>query len=328
MSSGRRRLLRLVGFLGVVGLVVLYAAGAFHRGRIAPGRTGEPPGLPAPVGTARAERVTVPVIEEAVGTVRSRQRVAVAAQITARVLLVHATVGDSVRRGAPLILLDDSDFAAAYARATAQYERIRGFFARQAATAEQLEAAEAEYRQAKATIEHVRISSPIDGVVAERQVEPGDLAIAGRPLLVVLDPRALRLEAQIREGLIGYVRPGTHLDVVLPAVPLTLTGTVAEVLPAADPQSRTFEVRVNLEPSAGVYPGMFGRLRLPVGERQVVAVPSVAVARAGQLETVVVRSETGWVRRLVTTGAVLPDGSVEVLSGLAGGETIGVPASS
>ncbi len=325
MSTRARAFLRWAGFLGFVIGVVLYAAGVFHRPRPPEGVGASRLEIPPPARSVRAERIAAPVVEEAVGTVRSRQRVAVAAQVTARVLAVHATVGDSVRAGTLLVLLDDSDFAAAYVRAKAQYERVRGFFARQAATAEQLEAAEAEYRQAKATVEHVRIAAPIDGVIAERHVEPGDLAVAGRPLLVLLDPRALRLEAQIREGLIGQIRPGDRLEVVLPAVARTVQGTVAEILPAADPQSRTFEVRVNFEPVAGVYPGMFGRLRLPVGQREVVRVPAAAVARAGQLETVVVQADGLWVRRLVTTGALLPDGSLEVLSGLRGGETLGIP---
>jgi multidrug efflux pump subunit AcrA (membrane-fusion protein) len=103
-------------------------------------------------------------------------------------------------------------------------------------------------------------------------------------------------------------------------------GTVAEVLPSADPQSRTFEVRVNFDPPPGVYPGMFGRLRLPVGQREVVHVPAAAIDRTGQLETVLVQRDGAWARRLVTTGGTLPDGSIEVLSGLGGGETIGLPA--
>ena len=53
-----------------------------------------------------------------------------------------------------------------------------------------------------------------------------------------------------------------------------------------------------------------------------------AVERIGQLETVLVQQDGGWSRRLVTTGAALPDGTVEVLSGLEGGEIIGLPAAS
>jgi HlyD family secretion protein len=305
--------------------ILLYATGAFDRERIRPGREPLPPGALAPAGTALAIRGSMPVVEEAVGTVRSVREVIVASQVTARVIDVSAKVGDRVKAGSPLVVLDDSDFVARYNRARAQYERVKGFLARQAATTEQMEAAEAEYAQARAAMEHTRILAPADGLVAERRVEPGDLAVPGRPLLIVLDPSALRLEAQIREGLIAGIVPGEALEVAVPAAQAPLRGTVAEILPSADPRSRTFEVRVNLTPAPGVYPGMFGRLRLPVGEREVVRVPAAAVQRIGQLETVLVQADGVWQRRLITTGGDLPDGAVEVLSGLSGGETIGLP---
>jgi RND family efflux transporter MFP subunit len=304
---------------------VLWSAGAFERGRVRPGRAPSPPGLPAPAATAVAERVTVPATEAAVGTVRSRREVVVAAQVVARVGEVGARVGDQVAAGTRLVALDDADVAARLARAKAQYDRVRGFLAQKAATAEQMETAAAEYAQARAAAEHTRIVAPLDGVVAERHVEPGDLAVPGRPLLVLLDPRALRLEAQVREALIARVAVGDALDVDLPAAGRTVRGRVTEILPAADPQSRTFTVRVDFDPAPGVHPGMFGYLRLPVGEREVVRVPSAAVERVGQLESVRVRQDDVWVRRLVTTGGALPDGRVEVLSGLDGGETLALP---
>jgi HlyD family secretion protein len=326
MERRKRATLRWGGFAALTLGVVLYAAGIFEGVRVEPGRLPPAPGLPPPAATTTAVRARVPIIEEAVGTVRSRRRVAVAAQVTARVVSITAEVGDRVAAGATLVVLDDSDFGARFAHARAQYERVRGFLTRQAATSEQMEAAESEYLQAKAAIEHTRIAVPIDGVVAERRVEPGDLASPGRPLLVVLDPTTLRLEAQVRERLIGHIAPGATLDVALPAADAIVQGTVAEVVPAADPQSRTFAVRVNFDPVPGVYPGMFGRLRLLAGERETVRVPASAVERIGQLESVGVREQDAWARRLVTTGTTAPDGTVEVLSGLRGGETVALPA--
>ncbi len=325
MTPQSRYVGRWVALLALTAGVVLYATGVFDRDRVHPGRIPAPAGLAAPPRTAIVERGSVPVLEEAVGTVRSLREVVVAAQVTARVTAVNAKVGDHVSAGSPLLVLEDGDFVARFRRAKAQYERVKGFLARQAATAEQMEAAEAEYAQARVAMEHTHILAPVDGVVAERHVEPGDLAVPGRPLLVVLDPGALRLEAQIREGLIGRIAPGATLDVEVAAAAATVRGTVAEILPSADSRSRTFEVRVNLAAAPGVYPGMFGRLRLPAGEREVVRVPALAVARIGQLETVLAQDDGRWSRRLITTGAAFPDGTVEVLSGLTGGETIGLP---
>ncbi|MHC4732296.1 MAG: efflux RND transporter periplasmic adaptor subunit, partial [Planctomycetota bacterium] len=338
-----------------------------------------PPGMPAPARTFRAERAEVPVDESAVGTVRSRARVGVAAQVTARIVAVRADAGQTVRAGDELVVLDDREFSArldqsrqalvaaqaardsarqakvqAEARleqAKARHARIQRLVEGKAATPQEMDDAQAVLLEAQARVTdtgamiaaaeariqrarmvvaesefivgHTRIAAPIEGVVVERSVEPGDLAWPGRPLLVVLDPRSLRLEAQVREGLIGRVHEGDRLQVELPSAGTAVEGTVAEILPAADPQSRTFRVRVNFAPVGGVYPGMFGRLRMPLGGRTVVRIPSAAVKRVGQLETVLVKEGAIWTRRYITTGVALPDKGIEVLSGLAGGEEIG-----
>jgi RND family efflux transporter MFP subunit len=312
------------GFAGAAALVVLYVAGAFETGRVAPGRAPGPEGLPAPARVAQAVRGEVPLFEEAVGTVRSRARVAVAAQIPGRILSISVNAGAAVKTSELLVVLDDHEAAARFAQAKAHYERTKGFLAQQAATTAQMEVAESDYLQAKAALEHTKIVAPLDGVVSERLAEPGDLAWPGRTLLALHDPRALRLEAQVRESLVSRVKKGAALPVDLPGTGRVVDGTVAEVIPSADPQSRSFVVWVNFEPLEGVYPGMYGRLRIPVGRREVVQVPATAVVRVGQLETVLAKEDDGrWARRLVTTGARLDGGAVEVLSGLAGGETVG-----
>jgi len=374
------RWMKAILFLVFAAAIVLYAAGTFSGERLVPGRAGEPEGLPAPAATARAERTRVAAAEEAVGTVRSRRRVEVAAQVTARIVELRAEAGDPAAMGALLVRLDDRELKARadgarqalaaaeaakdraiqarargdalLAQAKAHFDRVQTLHKGGAATEQQLEDAEATFLEAEAGVAdalaaiaaaeaqiqgaknfvteaevalgYAEIVAPLDGVVTERLVEVGDLALPGRPLLVLLDPKALRLEAEVREGLVARVRQGASLDVEIPAAGASVAGTVAEIIPSADPRSRTFRVRIDLPEAAGVYPGMFGRLRLPVGEREIVRVPLAAVVRVGQLQTVVLKEGDRWVRRYVTTGRALPDGTVEVLSGLEGGEEIGL----
>jgi hypothetical protein len=103
--------------------------------------------------------------------------------------------------------------------------------------------------------------------------------------------------------------PGSTLEVALDSRPGlgTLTGTVVEMTPGADPQTHSFEVKVEL-PVEGVPTGSAGRARVPVGMRFVMVVLRDAEGRAAT--------------RVVTLGETLEDGRLEVLSGLAGGETV------
>ena len=172
------------------------------------------------------------------------------------------------------------------------------------------------------SIEYTRILAPEDGVVLKRFVEPGDLALPGKPLVALRTSGALRLEAYVREGLITRVTPGTALEVDIETLDRLVAATVEEIVPYADPNSRTFLVKVGMPPVEGLYPGMFGKLRIPVGRQRIVTVPVDAVRRVGQLELVQVKVGDDWQTRHVKTGARRGD-TVEILSGLDGTETIG-----
>ncbi|MFZ7111245.1 MAG: efflux RND transporter periplasmic adaptor subunit [Desulfatiglandales bacterium] len=238
---------------------------------------------------------------------------------------------------------------AAHDQASSAYRRVKGYFLSEAATSQDLEQAESAFVQAEAgmkrakdglteadagvnqaqkVVEQARIDlgyaeilATEEGEVVKRLTEPGDLARPGKTLVVVQTRDTLRLEALVREGLISRVSRGTPLQVVLTAQGKTLQGRVEEVVPSADPMTRTFLVKVGLPPAPELFPGMFGRLRVPVAERSVVLVPKEALSQIGQLEVVTVHEQGVWLRIFVKTGREI-HGKVEILSGLKGGETL------
>ena len=69
-----------------------------------------------------------------------------------------------------------------------------------------IEQARAELRTAELALGDTRLTAPATGVVVERRVEPGDLAVPGQTLLVLDDPRVYRLEAEVGESAMGHVR--------------------------------------------------------------------------------------------------------------------------
>lgn len=239
---------------------------------------------------------------------------------------------------------------AAFAQAQAEFKRVQTYYDSQAATAQDLERAESAFLQARAgvsraeaavaagqagvlqaeeavreaqiALDYTRIRAHGDGEVLRRSVEPGDLAVPGKPLLVLHTQGTLRLEAYVREGLIGSLAVGQELSVELASLGRTTPATVEEIVPYADPQSRTFLVKSALPMVEGLFPGMYAKLRIPVGQATVVQIPRAAVRRVGQLETVRVKSSEGWQSRYIRTGGRFGE-HIEVLAGLSGDETIG-----
>jgi multidrug efflux pump subunit AcrA (membrane-fusion protein) len=200
--------------------------------------------------------------------------------------------------------------------------RIASVRAREKQMVYRIDAAAAELRAAEIALGETRIVAPATGVVVDRRVEPGDLAVPGQPLLVLDDPRIYRLEASVGESAVGRVRLGQRVPVILDSLGRSLEGRVTEIIPAADPSSRTVTVKLDLPADPGLRSGLFGRARFPAEERPALLVPIPALVERGQLTAVYVVGADDVARlRLVTVGARHAD-RVEILSGLEGGERI------
>ncbi|MFH2064203.1 MAG: efflux RND transporter periplasmic adaptor subunit [Pseudomonadota bacterium] len=239
---------------------------------------------------------------------------------------------------------------AAHAEARSAFQRTKKYYESQAATSQDLEQAESAYLQAEAGLQQARqalsgaeamirqarqvvneaeialgytvIKAPEDGEILQRMIDPGDLALPGKPLIVMRTSGLLRLEAYVREGLIDKVKPGVELDVDITTLQHRVRAVVEEIVPYADPQTRTFLVKASLPHADGLYPGMFGKLLIPVKEHPAVIIPREAVRQVGQLELVWVQDKKSWKNRYVKTGQWI-NNDVEILSGLSGNEIIG-----
>lgn len=192
---------------------------------------------------------------------------------------------------------------------------------RDAARAGQAQAV-AGQAQAWALLSYTRIRAPFDGVVTAKSADPGALAAPGVPLLTVEDTSRFRLEAPVDESDLRFVQLGGKVPVTMDALGEELPGTVQQIVPAADPASRSFTVKVELPRDPRLHSGLFGRARFPRGRRDAVVVPRAAVLDRGQLQGVYVVGAEGRIGlRFVTLGQPLGD-QVEVLSGLSGGERV------
>ncbi len=175
--------------------------------------------------------------------------------------------------------------------------------------------------EAEISLSYATITAPADGVVLKRLVDPGDMAMPGKPLLLLRTAGGLQLEASVRERLINKIAPGDSRTVYLTSIDRKVVAVIDEIVPFIDPQTRTFLVKANLVETEGIYPGMYGKLLIPYRDVEVILLPQQAVRKTGQLELVLVKSAKAVERRYVTTGNMHED-KIEILSGLDGGETV------
>jgi len=192
---------------------------------------------------------------------------------------------------------------------------------------------EARMAQAAAEVEAARVmlgfatlAAPLEGTVVERRADPGSMATPGMPLLLI-EQAGLRLEAPVAESRLGTVKTGQTVEVELEGLSRTVSGRVAEIVPAVDAATRTFMVKIDLPATTGLRAGTFGRAAFAGGRRQALLVPQAAVVERGQIQGVyVVEGETARLR-LVSLGEARGE-EREILAGLSGGEkvVVGPPA--
>ncbi len=228
------------------------------------------------------------------------------------------------------------------ALADTTFERYRKLFQEQAVTrqefdvrqtekdmaAQGLARAEARLAQAHAGAKaagtiagYTRITAPISGVVTARTAEAGMTVFPGTPLLTVEEEGHYRLEVAAPETLSGKVKAGNPVSFSIDGVGAGMSGKVSEVVPAVDPATRTFTVKIDVA-VPGLRSGLYGRALFPAGTRQGVSAPKSAVVERGALTSVwVVGTDNSARMRLVKTGRAVGD-RVEILSGLAAGERV------
>jgi RND family efflux transporter MFP subunit len=170
---------------------------------------------------------------------------------------------------------------------------------------------------------YARITAPHGGLITEKKIDQGSLAAPGSPLLVLEDTSAYRVEAPVDQRMAALVKVGMVVEVSLPPDRKRIEGRVSEIVPAVDPSTRSFLVKVDVT-DGSLRSGLFAKVFIPEGKRRALFVPRSAIVEKGELTGVYTVDARGVMTyRLIKTGRILDD-RVEVLSGLKDGETIAV----
>jgi len=186
---------------------------------------------------------------------------------------------------------------------------------------------EAEAKAAEAAARtmqsYSRIHAPFDGMVVERRVDPGAMAAPGSPLLTIEKAGPLRLEVSVDESLLSEVRLGAGIAVRIDTLGSSpVAGKIAQIVPAADPASRSFLVKIDLPALPGLHSGMSGHALLERGSKDVMMIPLSAIVVHGSMQSVYVvgQNQIASVRYISTGNS--HGNAIEVLSGLSAGEPV------
>ncbi|NJD89936.1 MAG: efflux RND transporter periplasmic adaptor subunit [Geobacter sp.] len=187
-----------------------------------------------------------------------------------------------------------------------------------------LKQAQEQAKSAGAMADYTRMTAPIAGIITARTADLGATVFPGQPVFTLEDESGYQLELAVPESAVAKVRPGTPVTVTLDAVAGTVATTIAEIVPSADPASRTFTAKVPLA-MKGLKSGMFGKGAIPVGAAvERISVAKKSIVERGAITYLWVIDSANIARlRIVKTGRSSAD-LTEITSGIAAGEKIAV----
>ncbi len=317
-----------------------------------------------PVRTLTAQPVADRLPVSLTGLVKAHTYVNASFRIGGKVVERMVSAGDRVRRGDILARLDDTvirdtlltaraDVAASLAsldQARKQDRRVRALLGRGAVSRREGEASESTYKSALARLDAARarqesaeeqlsytvLHADVDGVVVSRSVENGEVVAAGQGVFLLAASEGRDAVFDLPEDLLDAVSNGRELEVCLDRQrEICSKAEVYETSPEADAVTRTYQMKARIADASRMTLGATLIGTIPLGERQVVILPALALAdRDGKPAVWVVDAEAGVVCRRtvevvrytadevvipVNAGGVAEHGGVQ---GLAGGEQV------
>ncbi len=248
------------------------------------------------------------------GVIQPVKQSTISAQAAGRVATLLVKAGDKVQAGQLLLSIDDREAQTGVQRSQAQvaqaqaelrnaqanFDRTRNLQAKGFVSSAALDTADSQLKSALAGRDQAsaaarqstlaqgftRVTAPYDGWVLQTQVEAGDLAVPGKPLLTLYAPLPIRAVVQVPVSRGAQAKAASVAEVLLPAVdggarwirPVSIS-----TVPTADPVSQTMEWRLELPSEAAkvLLPGQQVKVRFAGAQANRRVVPSSAVLQRG-----------------------------------------------
>src|SRR5438552_3814766 len=294
-----------------------------------------------------------PALLTATGYLVADRQSKITPKISGKVVKLNFDVGDKVKKGEVLAVLESTTMQAQLDEANASLSQAEREYNRQAALWKQgvtsralLDSADAQLKAARARVDQIRINmndmvvrAPFDGTIATKNTEVGEVissvtlgqvsgTLPAGAICTIVDLNTLEVEADVNEGSIGQVHEGQPAEVTVDAFPgQKWQGVLRQIIPTADRAKATVKVKVKiLNPGEHLLPEMSAtvsflqtaRTNAELREPPRMWVPASALVD-GRLAVVDAKNRIAWKR--VTTG-LARENRIEITSGLREGERV------
>lgn len=275
---------------------------------------------------------------QAVGTAQANEQVIVSAPVTERITRIHFADGAYVKQGQVLATLAAGQETSTLQGNTAELHeaeirldrllklKAQGFATNADVDAQTatVQALRAEAGATRATIVDRVVTAPFSGLLSLRKISKGAVVSAGTEIATISDLSAIKLDFTVPETELAKLKPGLPISALAAAYPnQPFNGSIETVDTVVDPTTRAVTVRAILPNRDGrLKPGMLLTVVIKSAARTAVAVPELAVVGQGDQSFVYIVDAKGEAVRTKVQVGKKQDGKVEILAGIAPGQTI------
>jgi len=287
---------------------------------------------PSPVEVAQVKVDTVTEEVSTIGTLKPDESVVIKSEVAGHIQAIEFIEGQKVEAGAPLILLDASEYKALLEQNNAtlvlnkqSYDRIKDLFNKQLTSRQTLDEAKSKLDESKAklAVDKVRldkmtIKAPFSGILGLREVSQGAYIIPDQPLVRLDKLDTIKLDFKVPEIYLSKINRGQTVTVILDSFPAKeFTGKVYAMDLAVEEESRTLLLRAKLpNPNLELQGGLFARVKLVLSQREkALLIPEQAIVPQGGDSFVFKIQEDKAILTKIKLGQ-RRTGDVEVIEGL------------
>jgi RND family efflux transporter MFP subunit len=339
---------KIIGWIIALGIVI-GAAIAIYKVWIVPRRAP----LVDTLVVKPTINVTNPALLTATGYLVADRQSKITPKISGKVVRLNFTVGDKVSAGQVLAVLESTNMQAqldeanaALLQADREWKRQSAMWKQGVTTRALLDGAEAQYGQARARVEQIKINmqdmvvrAPFAGTIATKNTEVGEVissvmmgqvggTLPAGAICTLVDLKTLEVVADVNESSIGQLREGQSAEVSVDAFPnQKWKGVLRQIIPTADRAKATVQVKIKIiDPGDRLLPEMSSsvsflqseRTDAEMHEQPKIWLPASAVSGGN---VAVVGADKHVTLRRVTTGAVV-EKRIEITSGINAGERV------
>ncbi len=327
----------IIGSAALLIIVVILIRSIFSGGAVSENLDARKKPVHVKVADATVESISE--IIELTGSVVPQRIARLASPAEGPVMNLRVREGDRVKAGDVLLSIGRREGIDAqitsYQESVNQEEenlnRTRQLVESQALPGEELDRARANYENARAqlikameAVQDYSVVAPWDGIVSRVNIRDGDYVVPRAPLVEVYDPANLVVQAAVPEKYSAQIHKSLTLTVRLDAFPDSMFhASITRIYPFLEERMRTRTIEVEIDADVSILPGMFARLQLPLNTiESAIVVPSQAVLVQPSGGRVVFVVDADTVSRRAVEVGIEQDNRVQVVSGVASGETV------